>query len=405
MRGDYYGGGAYVSKVGASGQVWTVQVGGALDEASAIATDALGNVYVTGSTRSSEFPTMNAIQARLSGGRDAFLAKLNSEGKILYSTYLGGSEGDSAAGVAVDPAGNVYVCGATGSSDFPTAAPLQQALRGRSDAFVLKIDAAGKLVYSTYLGGSGDVDSCRGIAVDSSGNVYVTGESDSLDFPTANPLQSVAGGGVCGNAAFYYPCTDAFVAKLNPAGRLVYSTYLGGGRGDYGRAIAIDQAGNAYVAGITESSDFPLQSALQPIFHGGNCEGGLQCNADAFVTKLDASGRLAYSTFAGGSGQETLTGIAVDGSGQVLITGGTHSPDFPVAAPLPPPTRRVVWQALRLISPPRLAMTHSWRNWMPRGRHSCFPHFWIAFPATTALPSRSMPPAACFWQAVGASMC
>jgi hypothetical protein len=346
-RGDYYGGGAYVSKVGPSGQVWTVQVGGALDEASAIATDTLGNVYVAGSTQSSEFPTMNAMQARLGGGRDAFLAKLNSEGKILYSTYFGGSEGDSATGVAVDPAGNVYVCGATGSSDFPTAAALQQALRGRSDAFVLKIDAAGKLVYSTYLGGSGDTDSCRGIAVDSSGNVYVTGESDSLDFPTANPLQSVAGGGVCGNSAFHYPCTDAFVAKFNSAGGLVYSTYLGGGRADYGRAIAIDQAGNAYVAGITESSDFPLKSALQPIFHSGNCKEGLECNADALVTKLDASGRLAYSTFAGGSDQETVTGIAVDGSGQVLITGGTLSPDFPVAAPF-----SSTYSASCLASPP-----------------------------------------------------
>ena len=335
-----YGGGAYLSKVEASGLVWTVRIGGSpsekcrcyLDSATAIATDASGNVYVVGSTSSPDFPTVNAIQAHLGGDWDAFLTKLNPEGKILYSTYLGGADADFATGVAVDPAGNVYVTGSTVSTDFPTAAPLQPVLRGKRDAFVLKVNPAGRLVYSTYLGGTGDADSGRGIAADSSGNVYLTGGTDSLDFPVASPLQSAAGGGTCGVATFRNPCADAFVAKLNMVGELVYSTYLGGGGGDYGRAIAIDTAGNAYVAGITESSDFPLRSALQQVFHGGKCEDGLQCNADGFVTKLEASGQLVYSTFLGGSGQETVTGIAVDGSGQVLVTGGTHSSDFPLAA-------------------------------------------------------------------------
>jgi uncharacterized protein (TIGR03437 family) len=356
VRGKYYAGGAYVSKVDASGHLWTVRIGGApsehygtyLDEASAVATDVSGNVYVAGSTSSPDFPTVNAIQAHLAGGRDAFLTKLNPEGKILYSTYFGGAAGDSAAGVAVDPAGNVYVCGATGSADFPTAAPLQAALRGRGDAFILKINPAGALVYSTYLGGSGDAEGCRGIATDASGNVYVTGQSDSLDFPTSNPLQSVAGGGTCGTgtSSYPHPCADAFVAKLNATGELVYSTYLGGGRGDYAHAIAIDPAGNTYVAGITESSDFPLQNPLQPIFHRGKCEDGQLCT-DAFVTKIDASGQLVYSTFLGGSGQETVTGIAVDHSGQVLVVGGTLSSDFPLAASF-----SSTYSASCLVSPP-----------------------------------------------------
>jgi uncharacterized protein (TIGR03437 family) len=199
-------------------------------------------------------------------------------------------------------------------------------LRGRSDAFILKINPAGKFVYSTYLGGSGDVEACRGIAVDLSGNVYLAGQTDSPDFPTANPLQSVPGGGSCGT----FPCSDAFVAKLNSAGELVYSTYLGGNGPDYGRAIAIDEGGNAYVAGTTESGDFPLQGALQPIL---KCAESRPCDGDVFVTKLDASGQRVYSTFLGGSGQETVTGIAVDRSGRVLVTGGTLSPDFPLAAP------------------------------------------------------------------------
>ena len=187
----YYAGGAYVSKLDASGNLWTVRIGGTpsekcgcyLDSATAVATDKSGNVYVAGSTSSPDFPTVNAIQPHLGGGWDAFLAKLSPEGKILYSTYLGGTDADFATGVAVDLAGNVYVTGTTGSADFPTVAPLQAALRGTRDAFVLKIDPAGRLVYSTYLGGSGDADTGRGIAVDPSGNVFVTGEAIPWIFP------------------------------------------------------------------------------------------------------------------------------------------------------------------------------------------------------------------------------
>ncbi|HWB84328.1 MAG TPA: SBBP repeat-containing protein [Bryobacteraceae bacterium] len=341
VRGNDYGGGAYLSKVDGSGHLWTVRIGGALseqfgsylDSASAVATDMSGNVYLVGNTRSPDFPTVNAIQARMGGGWDAFLTKLDPEGKILFSTYLGGSGDDFAAGVAVDHAGNVYVTGSTGSADFLAPAVIQTSLRGRRDAFLVKITSAGRLAYSTYLGGSGDGDSGRGIAVDPSGNVYLTGETDSLDFPTANPIQSSAGGGGCGTGGYHYPCTDAFAAKLSGEGALIYSTYLGGSLGDYGRAIAADASGNAYVAGITESSDFPLQNALQSVFQGGKCDAGLPCNADAFITKLDPSGQLLYSTFLGGSGQETVTGVAVDGSGRVIVAGGTLSSDFPLAGP------------------------------------------------------------------------
>jgi len=347
-----YGGGAYLSKVDASGPVWTVRIGGApsencrcyLDSATAIATDASGNVYVVGSTSSTDFPTANALQVQPGGGSDAFLMKLSPEGTILYSTYIGGSERDSAAAVAADTAGNVYVCGATSSADFPTVAALQATLRGRSDAFILKINPVGKLAYSTYLGGSGDVEGCSAIAVDPSGNVYVTGKSDSLDFPTANPLQSLAGGGTYGT-----PCSDAFVAKLSSAGELIYSTYLGGSQRDYGRAVAVDNAGSAYVAGTTESGDFPMKGGLQPIL---NCAEGRHCDDDVFVTKLGPSGQLVYSTFLGGSGQETVTGIAVDSSGRVLVAGGTLSPDFPLAAPF-----SSAYSASCLASPPAFYTT------------------------------------------------
>jgi hypothetical protein len=186
---------------------------------------------------------------------------------------------------------------------------------------VAKLNPAGSaLVYSTYLGGSG-VDYGYGIAVDSSGNAYVTGRTYSTDFPTANPLQASCKGEL-----------DAFIAKLNPAGSaLAYSTYLGGDRYDEGNGIAVDPSGNAYVAGVTYSANFPTVGALQ-----ATC-GGCSSNADAFVAKVNAIGSaLVYSTFLGGSGVDYGYGIAVDSSGNAYVTGETSSTDFPVARPLQP---------------------------------------------------------------------
>ena len=194
---------------------------------------------------------------------------------LAYSTYLGGSgeEGDSGQGIAVDSAGDAYVTGTTTSTDFPTHDPLQpeNASGGGdvSNAFVAKLNPAGSaLLYSTYLGGSGlgaFGDSGLGIAVDSAGDAYVTGNTASSDFPTHNPLQRKFGG----RGGFAGPTGDAFVAKLNPAGTaLLYSTYLGGSRDDSGQGIAVDTAGDAYVTGDTNSSDFPTHNPLQPKLPG-----------------------------------------------------------------------------------------------------------------------------------------
>src|SRR5262249_34253343 len=190
----------------------------------------------TGRTYSTNFPTTaGAFQPALGGSGDAFVAKLNAAGNALvYSTYLGGSDLDQGNGIALDGAGNAYVTGHTFSTNFPTAGPGPTAGGGSGDAFVAKLNAAGNaLVYATYLGGSGNVhggDSGQGIAVDGPGNACVTGTTNSLNFPTANPLQAAYGGS-----------GDAFVAKLNAAGSaLVYSTYLGGGGRDGGSGIAVD---------------------------------------------------------------------------------------------------------------------------------------------------------------------
>jgi beta-propeller repeat-containing protein len=242
---------------------------------------------------------------------------------LVYSTYLGGSGDDTGFGIAVDSSGNAYVTGQTGSTDFPTTAgTFQPALAGGgTDAFVTKLNAAGNgLVYSTYLGGSGP-DEAIGIAVDSSGNAYVTGMTFSTDFPTTAGAFQTANAGI----------SDVFVTKLNAAGNgLVYSTYLGGSNLDSifdgGSGIAIDSSGNAYVTGYTFSTNFPTTAgAFQTAFGGGAW--------DAFVTKLNAAGTgLVYSTYLGGNGTDTGSGVAVDSSGNAYVTGGTSSTDFPTTA-------------------------------------------------------------------------
>jgi len=318
----YLGGSGYYSaSVGNSGY----------DEAFGIAADSAGNAYVTGSTRSSDFPTVNPLQPTCGGCSNgfptAFVAKLNPAGSALvYSTYLGGSGngglGDSGSGIAVDAAGNAYVTGYTSSTNFPTADPLQPTCGGcplYQTAFVAELNPTGSaLVYSTYLGGS-DFDMAVGIAVDSSGNAYVTGWTQSTDFPTVNPLQTSNDGN-----------GDAFVAKLNPAGSaLVYSTYLGGSGSDQGTGIAADTAGNAYVTGGTSSTDFPTFNPLQ-----GACASCANGPSDAFVAELNAAGSaLVYSTYLGGSGGDQGLGIAVDAAGNAYVTGTTSSTDFPTVNP------------------------------------------------------------------------
>jgi hypothetical protein len=318
---------AFVAKLNPTGSALVYSTylgGGGLDDGNGIAVDSSGSAYVTGQTNSSNFPTMNPLQPTLGGCCNAFAAKINPAGSaFVYSTYLGGSGGDIGYGIAVDSSGNSYITGYTVSTNFPTMNPLQPTIGGGEgtilgDAFVAKLNPAGSgLVYSTYIGGSGD-DRGSGIAVDGSGNAYVTGSTGSTDFPTMNPLQPTNGGS-----------NDAFVAKLNSTGSaLIYSTYLGGSAADGGGGIAADGSGNAYVTGSTVSTDFPTMSPLQPTNGGGN---------DAFVAKLNPTGSaLVYCTYLGGSGYDSGSGIAADGSGNAYVTGYTTSVDFPTMNPLQP---------------------------------------------------------------------
>jgi hypothetical protein len=250
------------------------------------------------------------------------VAKLNPAGSgLVYSTYLGGSARDTGLGIAVDSFGSAYVTGETVSPDFPTVNAFQPVLKGDcsvpcSDVFVAKFDPQGaSLAYSTYLGGEGEERGAR-IAVDTSGAAYVTGFTSSMKFPTT---QGVWQGFLAGS-------TDAFVAKFSPSGFLVYSTYLGGLDRDQGTGIAVDSAGNAYVTGFTGSTiSFPTSNAVQRNWRGA---------FDAFLTKLNAtSSSLIYSTYLGGTDLEFNPAVVVDIFGNAYVTGLTSSTDFPTVNP------------------------------------------------------------------------
>jgi hypothetical protein len=333
---------AFVTKLNptGSGLVYSTYLGGNdMSDGLEIAVDAAGNAYVTGRTNAANFPTTpGAFQPTIGGGFDAFVTKLNPMGSaLIYSTYLGGGEHDKGSGIAVDTAGNAYVTGEatseTSSTNFPTTAGAFQTTGGGFDAFVTKLNPTGSaLIYSTFLGGNLGINSRDvgyGIAVDSDGNAYVTGQTWSTDFPTtAGALQTSPGGGSC-SASSYDPCPDAFVTKLNPTGSaLVYSTYLGGSGDEYsGGGIAVDANGNAYVTGETMSNDFPTTvGAFQPIFTGGPHDDQGRPPGDVFVTKLNPAGTaLVYSTYLGGSGADFGTALAVDAGGYAYVVGVTDA--------------------------------------------------------------------------------
>jgi hypothetical protein len=293
-----------------------------------IAVDAAGNAYLTGSTSSPDFPTLNAVQPTLNGGSDAFVTKLNPTGSaLIFSTYLGGSgiENLGEGSIAIDAATNVYVTGRTESNNFPTTPGAFQTTPGGgiADAFVTKLDATGSsLVYSTRLGGNRSEFGGTGVAADADGNAYVVGYTQSANFPTTPGAFQTTSGGM----------EDAYVVKLNPSGSaLVYSTYLGGQNSEVGTGITLDANNQAYITGGSRSTNFPTTpSAFQTTYRGGDF--------DVFVTKLNSAGSaLVYSTYIGGTGNlvngDLAESIAVDSAGNAHVTGATTSTDFPTANP------------------------------------------------------------------------
>jgi len=324
----------FVAKLNPAGTalLYSTYLGGTQSQfGRAIAVDTDGAAYVAGYTSSTDFPyTLDAFQSGETGGNIepvGFVAKLNASGSaLIYATSIGSASGNNPTyvyGIAVNAA-NAYVTGTTSDWGIPmSATAFQQHLNGYQNAFVIKLNSTGTgEAYGTYLGGTG-FDGGNGIAVDSSGNAYVTGFTGSTDFPTVNPIQA-SNHGIVSNIY-----NSAFVSKLNADGSaLLYSTYLGGENITRANAIAVDGNGNAYVTGVTyeptsgASDTFPLQNPLQPALGGGT---------DAFLTKINAGGTAwVYSTYLGGSGNDSGLSVAVDAAGNAYVTGQTVSDDFPV---------------------------------------------------------------------------
>ncbi len=297
--------------------VYSTFLGGSAQEfGMGIAVDNSGYAYIMGYTVSSDFPMINPYDPSYNGNKDVFVSKLGLTGsQLIYSTYLGGDLDDYGGGIAVDNTGCAYITGCTNSLNFPTQNAYDPTLNGSNDVFITKLSANGNnLIYSTFLGGSSG-DGGYKIAINNLNQAFVTGWTWSPNFPTLNAYGSS-----------YNNSGDCFITKLTESGNaLAYSTFLGGGGFDLGTSITIDQFDNAYVTGYTESSDFPRQNAFDTSYNGGT---------DIFVTKISPTGsNLIYSTYFGGSNYEIAIDIDVSELGNGFITGKTYSSDFPLQNP------------------------------------------------------------------------
>jgi hypothetical protein len=284
-----------------------------------LAADASGNLYVTGWTEALNFPIAGAFQAANQGGVDAFVVKLNPAGtSFVYATYIGGRGDDRGAAIAVNASGQAYVTGSTASTNFPLVSPIRSTLGGSRTAFALKLSALGNTLVYSTYLGGTNYEVGTAIAIDGADAAYIAGDTQSANFPVTGGAQTTLGGGA-----------DAFVAKLTSAGALAYGTFLGGSGTEHAGGIAVDASGNAYVAGGTNSTNFPVASAMQSANGGGQ---------DAFVTKINSAGSaIVYGTYLGGNGGtsgnlEQANAIAVDSSGSAYVAGVTNSTNFPLTA-------------------------------------------------------------------------
>lgn len=301
--------------------------GGSDDRVRSIAVDAAGNVYITGVTAGLP-TTAGAFDTTQNGGSDVFVSKLNPTGTaLIYSTYIGGSRTDIGNSIAVDTSGNAFLTGYTSSINFPTTAGaydttynVEPTFDGTDDVFVTKLNPTGTaLIYSTYIGGSGH-DLGFSIAIDSSGSAFVTGYTEAFitNYPTtAGAFDTTHNGD-----------KDVFVTKLDPTGTtLIYSTFMGGSLQDVGYGIAVDSSGNALLTGYStdHTVDYPVTAGAFDTTHNGS--------EDVFVTKLNPTGTTQiYSTFIGGSGAENAFGIAIDSSGNAFLTGFASGATYPTTA-------------------------------------------------------------------------
>jgi hypothetical protein len=344
-NGTYYYPDAFILKFNNNGiRLWATYYGGNDDDrAHSISTDANGNVFVVGGTKSIDFPTLNPgegayYQSNNAGYSDAFILKFNNNGIRLWATYYGGSYGDWGNSISTDANGNVFVVGETWSTNFPT-----QGIGGGAyfdgtcgtdgncndngtyyypDAFILKFNNNGIRLWATYYGGSCG-DYARSISTDANGNVFVVGETYSTDFPTYNP----------GGGAYYQPNNagsgDAFILKFTNNGIRLWATYYGGSGYDEAHSISTDANGNVFVVGETYSTDFPTYNPGGGAYYQPNNAG----SDDAFILKFNNSGVRLWATYYGGSGYDEAHSISTDANGNVFVVVEASSTDFPTYNP------------------------------------------------------------------------
>ena len=310
---------------------FSTYLGGTMaDSAFGISVSSSGIVYIAGVTGASDFPTVNPCQASCAGNFDAFVSAFSSGTELLFSTYLGGSGNDFDLdyGIAVGSSGNVYITGGTDSPDFPTLNPYQAGYGGGThDAFLSGFSSAGDILFSTYMGGS-NLEHGAGVAVGSSGDAFITGDTGSDDFPTINSYQASKAGPI-----------NVFISRFSSGGLLLSSTYFGGsgydmggfGLGDYGQAIAVGESGIIYITGDTCSGDFPTLNPYQGSL--GNPADG---TFDAFLSAFSSETELLYSTYLGGDDEDSGFGVSAGPGGRISITGETDSSDFPTVNPYQP---------------------------------------------------------------------
>lgn len=301
--------------------------GSSLDAGTGLALDGQGGLWVAGWTDSTDFPLVDAAQPTKDARRSGFLTRLStSDGSILYSSYFGASGADEFHDVAVSPSGEIYLTGVTDSTDFPVVNALQPNLAGLRDAFVVRLSADAHTILYSTYLGGWNYDPGQSIGLDSAGNIYVAGYTQSDDFPTVNAVQSVWGGDY-----------DVWAARISADGsHLDYSTYLGGSGYESPARIAVDSSGYMTLAGVTNSSEYPATSgAYQTTYGGGLCgtSGYQHACEDGFVTRLAPDGSLAYSTFLGGSLDDELDGVAVNDSGNAYVVGYKSTPSDPPGYP------------------------------------------------------------------------
>jgi hypothetical protein len=282
-----------------------------------VALDTSGNVYLTGFTTSDNFPLARPLQDLRAGQDDIFIAKFNHTGDtLLFSTYLGGEGNDQAVAMALDSHGNLWITGWTTSTNFPRVAPLQAQLKGESDAFVVCLSGNGALLFSTYLGGSGS-DRANRLVIDHNDNVHVVGSTNSVNFPVVNALIDTLAGSAM----------DAFVCRIDATTRTVeYATYFGGSGAESGIGIAVATDGTMYFAGTTDSPDLPTHNPLDDTLSGG---------IDLFVASIRASGQqLLWSTYYGGASDDIVRSLTLSANGDLIIAGKTLSANLPLYLPL-----------------------------------------------------------------------